>query len=361
MTELYIGLMSGTSMDGVDAALVDFSTATPNLIHNFYHPFSDEIKNQISALTMSGENEIHRLATLDASLANEFSFATNELLKASQLKPKDIQAIGSHGQTIRHAPNAETPFTLQISDPNTIASLTNITTVADFRRKDIALKGQGAPLTPVFHEAIFRSTDEDRIIVNIGGIANITVLPADPSKPIVGFDTGPGNTLLDAWAKKNIDRNYDEGGEWAATGNTDETLLSTMLADAYFKMSAPKSTGTDYFNLDWFAQFNTQLKPEAIQATLVALTAISIANSIPKESKVIVCGGGVHNHYLINTLEKFCGQKVFSSEEFGIEPDWVEAIAFAWLAKQTLTKKPINLCNITGSKRPAILGGIYYP
>jgi len=348
-------------MDGVDAALVDFSTATPNLIHNFYHPFSDEIKNQISALTVSGENEIHRLATLDSTLANEFSFATNELLKATQLKPEEIHAIGSHGQTIRHMPNEATPFTLQIADPNTIASLTNITTIADFRRKDIALKGQGAPLTPVFHEAMFRSTDEDRVIVNIGGIANITVLPADPSKPIVGFDTGPGNTLLDAWAKKNIDQNYDEDGEWAATGNTDETLLNAMLADSYFKMSSPKSTGTDYFNLDWLAQFNTRMNQEDVQATLIDLTANSIANSIPSNSKVIVCGGGAHNHYLINRLEKFCGQKVFSSEEFGIAPDWVEAIAFAWFAKQTLARSPINLCNITGSIRPSILGGIYYP
>ncbi len=369
MSNLYIGLMSGTSADGIDAALVDFSCHTPTLLASHYTPYSDELRQQIHDLCHPGENEIERLGQLDIELAKAFSDAVNALLAHSGTPAKEITAIGSHGQTVRHAPSHKHRFTLQIGDPNTITALTGITTVADFRRKDMALGGQGAPLVPAFHRDVFASNEVDRAIVNIGGIANVTLLPRTQQNHIIGFDTGPGNTLMDGWIRTHQNIAHDEAGAWAASGKINEDLLNVMLADPYFSLLAPKSTGREYFNQAWLQQPLTKvqatLEPADIQATLTELTAITIINSI-KDSipsgEILICGGGTHNSYLMLRLQAQAGSdfKVTTTEAHGIHPDWVEAIAFAWLAHQTMQKLTSNLPSVTGAHRAAILGGIYY-
>ena len=281
------------------------------------------------------------------------------LLTKSNFSAADITAIGSHGQTVRHQPVSPHAFTLQIGDPNTIALKTNITTVADFRRRDIANGGQGAPFAPAFHDAFFRTDLEDRAIINIGGIANISILPADKNKPVVGFDTGPGNGLMDAWAQKHICTAYDNNGEWAASGVVNDALLEKLMSDPYFKLPSPKSTGKEYFNLSWLDSFlSDDLKPEDVQATLLELTARTISKATPDNKQVVLCGGGVNNSALVNALVTR-HPKLKTTEYLGIAPQWVEAAGFAWLAKQTIEKNPVNLTHITGAKQPTILGGTY--
>jgi len=362
--ELYIGLMSGTSADGIDVALVDFSAALPRLIATHYTPYSLEIREKILALCQKGEDEITRLGALDILLAKAFAKATNELLKAQSLSPEKIKGIGSHGQTIRHDP---AHFTIQIGDPNTIAAETGITTVADFRRKDIALGGQGAPLVPAFHQAIFADDKNNRVIVNIGGIANITLLPAN-QVPILGFDTGPGNVLLDMWIHRHQQKSRDEHGAWGAQGKVYPDLLACLLADPYFQLSAPKSTGREYFNLTWLEKYLSALpekiSPVDVQATLVELTAQSILIAIKQyiaEGEILICGGGAHNHLLMTRLKMIAEPQFIlaSTQQSGIDPDWVEAMAFAWLARQTLRQKPGNMPQVTGAKEAVILGGVY--
>lgn len=357
---IYIGIMSGTSMDGVDVAIVDFSKQPLKLIATHNEALPNHLRQKLMALCTPSDNEINTLGQADNELGRLFAKAVQNALAKTALKPSDIKAIGSHGQTIRHMPNAEFPFTLQIADPNIIAEITGITTVADFRRRDMAASGQGAPLVPAFHHVFFRKTDQHKIVLNIGGISNITVLN---SKPIVGFDTGPGNTLLDAWCLKHLNQNYDRDGAWAASGKVLPKLLEKLLADPYFKKPSPKSTGREYFNLAWLAKFLNDEKPEDIQATLLALTVQSVANEIkeyPECQELIVCGGGAHNTYLMQELKKACANiQAVSSENLGVNPSWIEAIAFAWLAKQSLEKKPGNIASVTGAKREVILGGIY--
>lgn len=365
MSKLFIGLMSGTSLDGIDAAIVDFSHTKPQLLgHNCYE-LSSELRQTILELRQPGFNEINRVAELDNQLGNEFANAVNLLLQKENINKSHIVAIGSHGQTIRHQPHAPYPFTLQIGDPNIIAAKTGITTVADFRRKDIALGGQGAPLVPAFHAALFATTEINRIIVNIGGIANATLLPKDGFKPVLGFDTGPGNTLLDTWALQHLQQPYDKNGDWATTGKIDEEWLSLLLKDPFFKLPPPKSTGQEFFNLTWLK--NTMpptISPTDVQTTLVDLTARSILEAINHhfdKGEILICGGGIHNHYLtsrIRTLAKH--YTVDSTEKFGIPPDWMEAMAFAWLAKQTLEKNSGNIPSVTGALQASVLGGVYY-
>lgn len=361
MSELFIGLMSGTSLDGIDAALVNFSNEKPHLVAHYYHEFSPPLRQKILALCAPGYDEINRLGDLDVELGHLFAETVTQLLKTQQLKPEHIKAIGSHGQTIRHHP--ERQFTLQIGDPNIIAAKTGITTISDFRRNDIAHGGQGAPLVPAFHQSIF-SAPHNRCIVNIGGIANITLLPANPRKTS-GFDTGPGNTLLNAWTEKHLQKPYDDQGKWAQQGQVNQHLLEQLLNDPFFALPAPKSTGREYFNMAWLEKHAlAHLKPEDVQRTLVALTAHSIIHSIKTtlpDSEMIICGGGVHNHILMQQLSELADpQVVRASNELGIDPDWVEAIAFAWLAKQTLAKKTGNLPAVTGAHRASILGGVYF-
>lgn len=369
MSHIYIGLMSGTSADGIDAALVDFSATTPRLIASHYTPYSAALRKQIIDLCQPGDNEIHRLGELDIQLANIFSDAVSNLLRESTTNPSSIAAIGSHGQTIRHSPGNKHRFTLQIGDPNTIAAQTGITTVADFRRKDIALGGQGAPLVPAFHRSLFASTKTNRAVVNIGGIANITLLPYNAQDNILGFDTGPGNTLIDYWVHKHQNISHDKAGAWGKSGKVHQALLQQMLADPYFKLSPPKSTGREYFNHHWLdkqlSAVAVELSAADVQSTLTELTATSIINDVKKnlpDGEILICGGGAHNTFLMSRLTALAAPNfvVHTTEPFGVHPDWVEAIAFAWLAFQTMEKRAGNLPSVTGAKQAAILGGVYY-
>ncbi len=362
---LYIGIMSGTSMDGIDASLVEFHPRGHSHIAKHSHSWPQELQQQLRALAIPGDSEIDRLGILDARVAEEFAQCALALLEKAETNPRQITAIGSHGQTIRHRPKASPPFTLQIGDPNRISELTGITTVADFRRRDMAAGGQGAPLVCAFHEATFRDASEDRIILNLGGIANITLLPCDPQKPVSGFDTGPGNTLLDAWARRHLDTQYDASGAWAAEGKVEKSLLAEMLEDDYLQLAPPKSTGPEYFNLGWLdpilAKF-PKIDPQDVQTTLTQFSASSIAQAIDasRYDRVIACGGGVHNTELISRLKKeLKDTPIESSEDHGVDPDSVEAMAFAWLARQALLGLPGNIPDVTGASGLRVLGGIY--
>lgn len=367
MPELYIGLMSGTSLDGIDAGLVDFSEINPRSIGFEYFPFPELLRIQLSNLTSTdGPILLRDYGVLDTQLGNLFADAVNNLLAKIELPASAITAIGSHGHTVYHAPHLETPFSLQIGDPNIIAQRTGITTVADFRRRDIAAGGQGAPLVPAFHHAAFTSAKENRAIVNIGGIANITILPKNNSDTVLGFDTGPGNTLMDQWIEKLKTVNYDNAGDWAKSGCVNQELLELLKSDPYFSEKAPKSTGKEYFSLKWLYQRAPALSDyriEDVQASLCHLTAESICDAIqlygPETERVLICGGGVHNKYLLTLIQQRLNCPIVSTENYGFHPDHVEAIAFAWLARQTINNLPGNLTRVTGAQAPVILGGIY--
>lgn len=364
--ELYIGLMSGTSADGIDAALVDFSQSAPRLVSCHYTPYSTELRDKVLSLCRPGENEIERLGELDVMLGEAFAQASLDLLNQESVLPAKIKAIGSHGQTIRHSPHSKHRFTIQIGDPNIIAAKTGITTIADFRRRDIACGGQGAPLVPAFHQHIFASKDTHRAIVNIGGIANVTLIPHAEANTILGFDTGPGNVLMDTWIMTHQQQRHDENGNWAALGKINDDLLCSMLADPYFDLAPPKSTGREYFNLDWINNHVHQhINPADVQATLAELTARSIIASIAQyfhEGEILICGGGANNAYLMQRLTAAAGDafSVTSTKNYGVDPNWVEAIAFAWLARQTLKLQPGNLPSVTGASKSTVLGGVYY-
>ena len=367
MPENYIGLMSGSSLDGIDAVLVSFDSSQPHLLAHHVEPRDTHLVDELDALTRPGSDELARFCRADALLGECFAKAVTALLKKTTVSRQDVCAIGSHGQTVRHYPNSDTPSTLQIGDPNIIAERTCLTTVADFRRRDMAAGGQGAPLAPAFHQAVLHDPGHDRIILNIGGIANITLLPANPEAGISGFDTGPGNALLDAWIKQQRNEAYDRDGEWAASGKLHPELLTALLGEPYFFHAPPKSTGRDVFNLEWLANCwpsVAELSPQDVQATLLELTAVSIADAIqqtkPDPQQILVCGGGVHNNTLLQRLKELLqDQQVFSTTQVGLDPDWVEAMAFAWLAKQTLAHQAGNLPAVTGARHAVILGGIY--
>lgn len=365
--EYYIGLISGTSMDAVDTVLVDFKSK-PKLIGVHSEPIAPRLKQSLLALCSPGENAINRMGETDIILGRLFAQSILTLLQKANVPSNKVCAIGSHGQTIRHVPYGRFPFTLQIGDPNTIASLTGITTVADFRRRDMALGGQAAPLTPAFHNMLFRNKTMHCWVLNIGGIANLTYLPVNIKEPVIGFDTGPGNTLIDAWCYQHLKKRLDYHGEWGAQGKVHKKLLAHLLTDEYFFLSPPKSTGIEYFNLNWLQEKINSIEqtPSAqdVQATLIELTAISIHDAIqaitPKPSNIWVCGGGVHNQHLISRLKTHCNaHNIASTAEAGFNPDWIEAICFAWLAQQTMQGKPGNLPSVTGASRASVLGAIY--
>ncbi len=371
--DLYIGLISGTSVDCVDAVLVDFSKPAPQLVECIGYPFPEELKQNIQSLMLPGDNEIDRMGVADQLTGRVFADAALHVLAKTKYKNSDIAAIGSHGQTIRHRPKGELSeaFTVQIGDPNIIAEQTGITTVADFRRRDMAAGGQGAPLVPAFHHAVFHSENVARVIVNIGGIGNITSIPT--CGEVIGFDTGPGNALMDEWIAKHKNKNFDENGDWASTGSIDKSLLKNLLSHPYFFQATPKSTGREMFTLPWLEESLCEfenIEAQDVQATLLELTAVTICNDIKlhtKENKldqgieVFICGGGALNQALLNRLsELLAPYDVQTTSTLGIDPEWVEAMAFAWLAKQTLEKKPGNLATVTGAKRDLILGGIYW-
>lgn len=364
---LFIGLLSGSSMDAVDAALVSFENAEPKLIFTESYPIPDDFKQQCLALSQQGMGSIDEFGTLDVKAGKLFSKAVLSLLNKAKVNPKQIRAIGSHGQNLRHRPNANPPFTLQIGDPNIIAEETGILTIADFRRRDVAAGGQGAPLAPGFHAIIFGQSTKNRVVVNIGGISNITVLAKQ--QKIVGFDIGPGNCLMDSWVNRHWQMPFDKDGKIAQEGIIHAALLEKCLGDPYFQTTPPKSTGREYFNLEWLqtqiASLNLKqpIAPQDIQATLLALTAMSITLAIhqyaPNTEEVFICGGGAHNTLLMQTLAEKLKQPVQSTESLGISPDWVEAMLFAWLAKQTLEGKSGNCPDVTGAKHAIPLGGIF--
>ena len=365
--QLYIGLISGTSLDGIDAALVDLSAPSPKLIAVRHHPYSSTLLDALRRLCHPGENEIDLLGECDRQVAFAFADAVEGLLNQTGTNAHRITAIGSHGQTIRHRPGAGHPFTLQIGDPNTLAEVTGITTIADFRRRDMAAGGEGAPLVPAFHQAVLQHPTQPRVVLNLGGIANITCLPpSDSGLAVTGYDTGPANTLLDRWIGQHANETLDEGGRWAASGSLLEPLLDQLLEDSYFSLTPPKSTGPEYFNLTWLSTYVSiaDYDPMDIQHTLAELTAISVCRAIEQEgyagSEVLVCGGGVHNHFLMSRLQHHhpAGQ-VSSTQSFGIDPDWVEAMAFAWLAKRRLAGLSGNLPSVTGARHAVPLGAIY--
>ncbi|MGI9289610.1 MAG: anhydro-N-acetylmuramic acid kinase [Pseudomonadales bacterium] len=360
-TELFIGVMLGTSLDGIDTVLVN-TTAKPHIVDHYYQAYDPKLKQLLLALCAPGADEIERMAVADKQVAELVAATVDKLLDQSNTVRRDVTAIGSHGQTIRHAPAR---YSLQIGDPNHIAYLTGITTVADFRRKDIAAGGQGAPFAPAFHRAVFADTVKSRAIVNIGGMANITVLV--PNHPSIGYDTGPGNVLLDAWIQQQCGKTYDDNGTWARQGEVDEELLATLLAHDYFAQPFPKSTGREQFNLNWLAQrlADSKLAPVDVQRTLTELSAASICDAIKEHGaldETYICGGGAYNALLMDRLQELLpGNIVATTSALGITPNLVEASAFAWFAQQTLLRTPVDLCSITGASKASVLGGVYYP
>lgn len=363
----YLGQMSGTSLDGIDTAIIEIVDHRCSLIAYHSLKWPAEIEQRLRHLIEQGDS-LDEMLQLDQICALYFSEAALQCLEKTHLKPHDIKAIGCHGQTIRHSPNSEPAYTLQIGNPNTIAESTGITTITDFRNRDIAAGGQGAPLAPAFHEALFSQSGKNRVVLNIGGIANISILT---DTELTGFDTGPGNRLLDDWIRHCKKMPYDTNGEFAATGSPNSALLNHLLKDPYFHLPAPKSTGSDYFNLNWlethlhdFSEETAEDIAEDIQATLALLTAVTICDGIKQAvtdcDEVLVCGGGVHNRFLMELIrQQLPNSKITSTGTYGIDPDWVEAMAFAWLAHQTLSGLAGNAAKVTGAKGARICGGIY--
>ena len=361
LNERYIGLMSGTSVDGVDAVVADFNDEKVTTLGHVYSPFTAALRAQLQTLMQSGVDEVERAGDASVALAHAYADAVAQLLSKTHLAAKEVAAIGAHGQTIRHRP--ERGFTTQLNAPAHLSELTGITVVADFRSRDVAAGGQGAPLVPAFHAAVFQS-EKPRAVVNIGGIANVTLLPAKGSSDTVrGFDTGPGNTLLDAWCERHTGKAYDAGGAWGAQGHVDDKLLAALLDDDYFRQAAPKSTGRERFNLAWLdAKLQNQARgiaPQDVQSTLAALTSRSISEAIQGSGATacFVCGGGVFNLSVMRGLP--VELQAQSTAVLGVAPMHVEALAFAWLARRCFASAPGNVPAVTGARGPRILGAVY--
>ena len=364
--EIYIGLMSGTSLDGVDVAIVDFSPFPPRVLYCATDAYPVELRASLQQLCRAQSTTLDALYSLDARLGDIYADSVERALHGAGIEPAQIIAIGCHGQTLRHSPDSDPAYSVQIGDPNRLAARTGIATVADFRGKDIAVGGQAAPLAPAFHHFLFRSDDEDRAVINIGGIANITWLPADPAAPPLGFDTGPGNTLLNYWIEKCNGATFDNDGAWARGGRVDDQLLADILSgEPYFRAAAPKSTGTEYFSPDWLEKrLPDDFEAQDIQATLVELTAATIGDALSllpgRPANCYVCGGGAHNGYLLERLQqrlRDCGLQ--TTDTLGMDPDYVESAAFAWLARQRIDRRAGNIPSITRAHRETLLGAVY--
>ncbi|WP_053156459.1 anhydro-N-acetylmuramic acid kinase [Pseudomonas sp. Pf153] len=359
---LYIGVMSGTSLDGLDIALVELTPAI-KLIATHYTPMPDALRSELLGLCTSGPDEIARSAIAQQNWVQLAALGINALLERQNVKPEDVRAIGSHGQTIRHEPARG--FTVQIGNPALLSELTGITVVSDFRSRDVAAGGQGAPLVPAFHEALFEKRDGNRAVLNVGGFSNLSLM--EPGKPVAGFDCGPGNVLLDAWIYQQRNEHFDRDGQWAASGTVEPALLKAMLSDPFFVTKGPKSTGREVFNLPWLTRHLSCLPPfaaENVQATLLELTALTIVESLQNAQadtqELLVCGGGAHNLALMKRLaELMPSTKVSNTAAYDIDPDWVEAMAFAWLAHCCLENIPANRPSVTGARGLRILGAIY--
>ena len=371
MSELYIGLMSGTSMDGVDAALVNFSSSKPLVAHVESASIAPDLRANLLALNSADHNELHNAALAANALMRLYAQTVNALLKKSGCQPQDIRALGAHGQTVRHRPQQfdETGYTIQLCNPSLLAELTGIDVVADFRSRDVAAGGQGAPLAPFFHRAWFAQNDATVGVLNIGGISNLTILQNDGTT--LGFDCGPGNSLMDFWIGQQLGAAFDAGGAWGAGGQLISELLDHMLSEPFFALPPPKSTGRDLFNPDWLSRHLTAFanaNSQDIQKTLLELTVracISCVKSYQKESnqtlqELIVCGGGAFNTALMQRLQTLLpSARVISSAAHGLPPQDVEAVAFAWLARQCVERVALPLKSVTGARSSRILGGIY--
>ena len=362
---LYLGLISGTSADGIDAALVRFENDTPHLLDALTHPWPQALRARILEVAQDETRlDLDAYGRLDVAIGQCFAEAAAQLLARHEGHRSAVRAIGSHGQTLRHRPAGEQPFTLQVGDPSVIAERCGIDVVADFRRADVAAGGQGAPLLPAVHAMLLAQTGRTRVVLNLGGIANITVLGANGS--VLGFDTGPANGLMDAWCLRHLGVPFDANGHFAASGRADETLLASLLADSYFALPPPKSTGREHFHLAWLEAHAPLLSLPAadVQATLLELSARSVAQAIARHATdavdVLACGGGVHNGVLMDRLRELLAPRALvSTAEHGIDPDYLEATAFAWLARQRLLGLPGNLPAVTGARGPRVLGAVY--
>lgn len=369
----YIGLMSGTSLDGIDAALVAIGRDTPpELLGTTAVAMPDALHKQLLHLCHAQEVSFAELAAAEDAFCRLQAKAVNALLTAQQLSPEQIQAVGSHGQTIEHAPgghNGGPAYTHQLDNPSLLAELTGCTVVADFRRRDLAAGGQAAPLAPAFHQALFGRQEGEQLILNLGGFANLTWLPSNAETPVTGFDTGPANVLLDAWFSKHKGGRFDQNGAWAASGRVDPSLLERLLEAPFFKQPPPRSTGRELFHLPWLERHLAGHEaPDDVQATLAELTAISVAQGIQQLPfshqgvTLITCGGGAHNADLMARLAAHLPLATFASPSaYGWPEDWIEAGAFAWLAYQRLHQLPGNVPTVTGARGPRVLGGIYAP
>ncbi len=365
--KIFLGSMTGTSMDGMDLVAVKFDDSNKlDLLHKQYSEYPLGLKKQLTHLALNENASISDMCKADTELGSYYAKQINHFLESNKIPPKTVAAIGSHGQTLRHQTNIKPRYTLQIGDPNIIAAKTGISVVADFRRRDLALDGEGAPLAPTFHQHIFRSSKFNRAIINIGGIANITLLPSSYDIEIKGFDTGPGNTLLDHLSKTHLKSDYDKEGNFARSGKIHHQLLFEILKnDPFLNKVPPKSTGTDYFSSKWLKDNHLMdLKPEDSMATALEITAVTITDNIKNShyniDECYVCGGGSHNKQLMNRLQHLMGKiSVTTTNKLGIDPDWVEAITFAWLAKQTLEGIPGNTPSVTNAEKASVLGGIF--
>lgn len=361
--EHYIGIMSGTSLDGVDAVLVDLNHPTSSLIQHYFCPYDDDLRTMLLSLHQAGYDELNRAALLSNRLSSLYAQAVQNLLENAGIQPSAVIAIGCHGQTIRHCPEVDRRYSIQLVNAALLAELTQITVITDFRSRDIAAGGQGAPLVPAFHQACFGDPTTHRVIVNIGGIANITSL--DPRHTTIGFDCGPGNILMDAWCQRHLAQHFDNDGEWAAKGHVISKLLESLLNEPFFACAPPKSTGRELFNLEWLQRhLHGWEAVEDVQATLLQLTVAAIVQSIQTHcstaSEIYVCGGGAQNAFLMYRLADALPEKsVGLTDQLGIAADWVEAFAFAWLGQQTMLSKSGNLPAVTGAKGNRILGAIY--
>ncbi len=363
-TNLFIGLMTGTSVDGIDAVLADFPAGRPQVLAHVQHPLADDLRSTLLRLNHSGEDELHRAAVAGQHLARAYAATVAALLKACGIDAADVRAIGSHGQTVRHRP--ESDYTIQVNAPATLAELAGIDVVADFRSRDIAAGGQGAPLAPAFHAAAFRG-DTPRAVVNVGGISNLTGLPAlGVDSPVLGFDCGPGNVLIDTWAAEHLGEPIDRDGCWAAGGQVDERLLAALLDEPFLSLAPPKSTGRDLFNRNWLERRLAGVDVDArdVQATLTQLTATVIGDAIGRyfaeATEVVVCGGGAFNATLMRRVAEACApRRVAASDALGVAADRVEALAFAWLAREFVEGRCASLPAVTGARGPRLLGALY--
>ncbi|MDP3873870.1 MAG: anhydro-N-acetylmuramic acid kinase [Methyloversatilis sp.] len=360
MRELFIGIMSGTSLDGIDAVLVDFSAERPGQLAHAHRPYTSTLRDELTALCASGPDEIHRSQRAAIALAHISAELVAELLAAAGLFPADVRAIGCHGQTVRHMP--ADGYTLQINAPSLLAELSGIAVVADFRTRDLAAGGQGAPLVPAFHAHVFSDATRSRAVLNIGGMSNVTLLA--PGEPVRGFDCGPGNVLMDGWIARARGLPYDTDGAWAATGRVDRKLLDGLLSHPFFARQPPKSCGREQFNLAWLdAALTGSERAEDVQATLAELTAVSVCQTLVSAGfsaeEIAVCGGGALNAYLMHRLQAHTPAQVFNIARWGVAPDSVEALAFAWLARRTLRGEAGNIPDVTGAHGPRILGAVW--